>query len=123
MDTTVPETPWDEFGNGHILFYKVDLEAGIMSSGLTFVIVKPCGLTMAVGGQKVLVVGHDDKMTVLPNSIARTDVASLCVEALSRTDLRFDVCSDVGTPTSDCSKVLDEARSDEDSSLFGLVSS
>ena len=55
---------------------------------------------MAEGGQKQLVVGHDDKMTVMPNSIARADVASLCVEALSRTGLRFDVCSEVGTPTS-----------------------
>ena len=51
-------------------------------------------------------------MTVMANSIARTDVATLCVEALSRTSLRFDVCSKVGTPTSDSSKVLDEARSD-----------
>ena len=66
-----------------------------MSSGLTCVIVKPCGLTMAVGGKKELVVGHDDKMTVMPNSIARADVASLCVKALSRTGMRFDVCSEV----------------------------
>ena len=51
----------------------------------------------------------------MANSIARTDVASLCVEALSRTSLRFDVCSEVGTPTSDYSKVLDEARSDGNS--------
>jgi len=110
MGTTVPDSPLDKFGNGQILFYKLNLEADIMSSGLTYVIVKPCGLTMAEGGQKELVVGHDDKMTVMPNSIARADVASLCVEALSRTGLRFDVCSEVGTPTSDYSKVLDEAR-------------
>ena len=87
-----------------------------MSSGLTDVIVKPCGLTKAEGGQKELVVGHDEKMTVMPNFIARADVASLSVEALSRTGLRFDVCSEVDTPTSDNSKVLDEARSDGDSS-------
>ena len=49
-----------------------------MSSELTYVIVKPCGLTMAVGAQKELTVGHDDKMTELPNSIARADVPSLC---------------------------------------------
>ena len=52
-------------------------EADIMSSELTYVIVKPCGLTMAVGAPKELTVGHDDKMTELPNSIARADVASL----------------------------------------------
>ena len=70
---------------------------------------------MAVGAQKELNVGHDDKMTVMANSIAWTVVASLCVEALSRTSLRFGVCSEVGTPTSVSSKVLDEARSDGDS--------
>ena len=110
MGTTVPDSPLDKFGNVQILFYKLNLEADIMSSGHTYVIVKPCGLTMAEGGQKELVVGHDDKMTVMPNSIARVDVASLCVEALSRTGLRFDVCSEVGTHTSDYSKMLDEAR-------------
>ena len=70
---------------------------------------------MAVGAQKELTVGHDDMMTVMANSIARTVVASLCVEALSRTSLRFGVCSEVGTPTSDYGKVLDEERSDGDS--------
>ena len=49
-----------------------------MSSELTYVVVKPCGLTIAVGAQKEFTVGHDDKMTQLPNSIARADVASLC---------------------------------------------
>ena len=49
-----------------------------MSSKLTYVIVKPCGFTMAVGAEKEFTVGHDDKMTELPNSIARADVASLC---------------------------------------------
>ena len=44
-------------------------------SGLTYVIVKPCGLTTAEGGQKELIVAHDDMMTVLPNSIAWADVA------------------------------------------------
>ena len=53
-------------------------KADIMSSELTYVIVKPCDLTMSVGAQKELTVGHDDKMTELPNSIARADVPSLC---------------------------------------------
>ena len=52
-------------------------EADIMSSELTYVIMKPCGLTMAVGAQKELTVGHDDNMTVMPNSIARA-VACRC---------------------------------------------
>ena len=55
-------------------------EADITSSGFTYVIVRPCGFTMPVGAQKELTVGHDDKMTELPNSIARADVASLCAK-------------------------------------------
>ena len=115
MGTTVPDSPLNKFGTGQILFYKLNLEADIMSSGLTYVIVKPCGMTMAEGCQKELVVGHDDKMTVMPNSIARADVASLCGGSFAHR-LVFGVCSEVGTPTSDYSKVLDEARSDGDSS-------
>ena len=45
---------------------------------------QPCGLTVAEGGQKELIVAHDDIMTVLPNSIAWADVASLCVWWLFR---------------------------------------
>ena len=86
-----------------------------MSSKLTYVIVKPCGLTMAVGAQKKVDYRTRRQDDCIAYSIARTDVASLCVEALSRTSLRFDVCSEVGTPTSDYSKMLNEARSDGDS--------
>ena len=71
MSTMVADSPVDKFGKGQVLFYKLNQEADIMSTGLTYVIVKPCGLTMVVGNQKELVVGHDDKMTVMPNSIAR----------------------------------------------------
>jgi len=110
MGTTVPDSIGDELGNGQILFYKLNLEADIMASGLTYVIVKPCVLSMEAGGQKELYVGHDDKKTVTTNSIAREDVARVCVEALSRKGLRFDVCSEVGTPTTDYGRVLDEAR-------------
>ena len=85
-------------------------EEDIMSSKFTYVIVKLCGLTMAVGDREKLTVGHDDKMTVMANSIARTDVARLCVEALSRTNLRFDVCSGLVRPhqiTAKCSTKRD----------------
>ena len=70
--------PLDKLGYGQSLFHELNLETDIMSSGLTYVIEKPFGLTMAECGQKELIVGHDDMMTVLPNSITWADVARLC---------------------------------------------
>ena len=63
IGTKVAGSPLDKFGEGQILFYKLNQEADIISTGLTCAIVQPCGLIMVVGNQKELVVGHDDKMT------------------------------------------------------------
>ena len=65
---------------------------------------------MAVDAQKELVVGHNDKMTVMPNSIARGGRCKFVCGGSLAPGLRFDVCSEVCTHTSDYSKVLDEAR-------------
>ena len=51
----------DKFIEGQILFYKLNQKADIISTGITWAIVQPCGLIMVVS-----VIGHDDKMTVLP---------------------------------------------------------
>ena len=75
MGATVPR---------QVSLLRSNLETDIMLSGLTYVIVKPCGWPMAEGGQKELMVGHEDMMAVMPNSIAWADVASLCVWWLSR---------------------------------------
>ena len=96
MGATVPNSPLNKFGYGQFLFYEMNLETGIMSSGLMYVIVKPCGLTMAEGGQKELIVGHDDMMTVMPNSIAWADVASLCVWRLFRAQVCALTCAPRG---------------------------
>merc|ERR1712136_25333 len=56
----------DKFIEGQILFYKLNQKADIISTGITWAIVQPCGLIMVVS-----VIGHYDKMTVLPISIAR----------------------------------------------------
>ena len=93
MGATLPNSPLNKFGYGVFLFYELNLETDIMSSGLTYVIVKPCGLTMAEGGQKELIVGHDDMMTVMPNPIAWADVASLCVWRLFRAHVCALTCA------------------------------
>ena len=96
MGATVPNSPLNKFGYGVFLFYELNLETDIMSSGLTYVIAKPCGLTTAEGGQKELIVGHDDMMTVMPNPIAWADVASLCVWRLFRAHVRALTCAPRG---------------------------
>ena len=71
------DLPIDVDFNGSTNQLDAFAEADIMSSELTYVIVKPCGLTMAVGAQKELTVGHDDKMKETPNSIARVVIMAV----------------------------------------------
>jgi len=52
MGATVPHSPLDKFGCGQFFFYGLNLETDMMFSGLTHVVMKPCGLTMAEGGQE-----------------------------------------------------------------------
>lgn len=114
MGTTAPEDAKDPFE--HIGFYKLNFEAELMSSGLPFTIVKPCGLLNTPPSTTELIVGHDDDLTVTPPTIARADVARVCVAAVQQpllsAKLRFDLCSKAGTPTSeaDLAKVLQAAR-------------
>lgn len=100
-----------EFLPGDISFYKLNMEASLMASGLPFVIVKPCGLTNSAPGNAELLVGHDDSLGVMPPLVPRSDVARVAVAALERAifgwhkDLRFDLCSRSsalgGQPTTD----------------------
>ena len=135
MGTTSPTQPFDRIGpNGHISFYKLNLEAWLGGIGgigggfaspttaLTSVIVKPCGLTDKPPRTKELVVGHDDELSETPPLIARADVARVVVQAVQEFAavggndggvLRFDLCArDSGKVTQDrdLANLLDEAR-------------
>jgi uncharacterized protein YbjT (DUF2867 family) len=115
MGTTTPDTFLDKLGNGHQIFYKLNQEASLMSSGIPFTIIKPCGLVNDASGEKELVVGHDDDwMHLKPPTVTRGDVARVVVEAVLKSDeasdLRFDLCSKSGTPTADVGKVFEAAR-------------
>lgn len=117
MGTTQPDSYLDLMGNGHISFYKLNMEAFLVSSGIPSTIIKPCGLGEAEGGQDEIIVGHDDEETWdLKVPIQRADVARLVVESLNDKDLasglRFDVCAKSGTPTKDAdlSSVLKAAK-------------
>lgn len=107
-------------GNGHALFYKLNLEAYLMGAAAaarpapaSFVVVKPGGLTDDTGGNSTLVVGHEDsiKKSVL---VARADVATVLRQALLSPSLadnvRFDLCSKPGAATTDWPSFFRAAR-------------
>lgn len=104
--TTEPDSQLDKIGNGQILFYKLNLEAFLMASGLPYTILKPCGLGNSAGGQNQLLVGHDDEEgwnSSIP--IQRADVARVVANVVRKPadadGLRFDLCAKPGTPTPD----------------------
>jgi len=105
--TETPEDPKGKYFMDYIGFYKLNFEAELMTSGIPFTIVKPCGLDYSgtEPGQKEIVTGHDGSIDVKPSAIARADVARLMVAAIETpaisAGLRFDVCSKDGTPTTD----------------------
>jgi len=109
--TETPNSFFDKIGNGHISFYKLNAESFIMSSGLPFTILKPCGLGTGEPGKNKLVVGHDGEgfNLVITHTIQRSDVARVLVESLRNpakaAGLRFDLCSQAwGAATTDIVK-------------------
>lgn len=114
MGTTEPDGFLEKLDNGHIGFYKLNMEAFIMSSGLDFTIIKPCGLDYGAADNSTLVTGHDDELKLTPPTITRENVARLIVASLQHPDvaagLRFDVCSKAGSATTDLLGVLQDAK-------------
>mmetsp|Transcript_15193 Transcript_15193/g.20973 ORF Transcript_15193/g.20973 Transcript_15193/m.20973 type:complete len:131 (+) Transcript_15193:590-982(+) len=105
MGTTQPDSFLDLLGNGHALFYKLNGEVVLMSSSLSFTIVKPAGLldeSLPLGKRKLLV-GHDDSILNF-KSIPRADVANVLKHAIEMPELsrnlRFDLSSDPTNPSS-----------------------
>lgn len=115
MGTTDPDGFLEKLDNAHIGFYKLNLEAFLMSAGLEYTIIKPCGLDDHVSNN-TLVVGHDDQLHLTPPTMGRMDVARVSVAALQHPDvaggLRFDLCSKAGPATSesDLLGVLQDAK-------------
>lgn len=107
---------------GDIPFWKLNAEAFLATSGIATTIVKPCGLSAAMGVKNsTLLVGHHG--TIMEHSvyhgISREDVASVMTEAVAASrqscyektqNLRFDLCSRPGPPTTDLKALLESAR-------------
>lgn len=112
MGTTDPNNPVDKIGNGHIGFYKLNEESHLMATGLSWTIIKPCGLGDEEPMTKALVVSHDDQLA--PSTVPRADVARVMVEAVMKPKVaagtRFDLCSKDGTPTTDLEELFASAR-------------
>ena len=117
MGTTDPSPP--SYAGGTDLFWKLQGETFLATSGVPFTIVKPCGLLNGDAGAAELLVGHDDVLldtaSIVANgfpSVTRADVARVIAKALTDASwrgagLRFDLCSSPkGTPTPD--SALDE---------------
>eukprot|EP00667_Euglena_gracilis_P020416 EG_transcript_22107 len=102
MGTTLPNPSPME--GGQILFWKLQAEAFLASSGVRYAIVKPCGLGSGPGSAATLVTGHHDDLLASPYRLVdRRDVARVVVAALlsPRAGLRFDLCSKPGPATAD----------------------
>jgi len=112
MGTTNPNPP--PFEGGKVLFWKLNAEAFLMSSGIGATIVKPCGLTDGPAGKTALDTLHDDKNpSPLSFTVSRADVAAVMAEAAVERagGLRFGLCSKaLGAPTTDLAALLHSAR-------------
>ncbi|KAL1505075.1 hypothetical protein AB1Y20_008835 [Prymnesium parvum] len=112
MGTTDPKAA---VGGGSVLFYKLNAEAFLGSSGVGSAIVKPCGLLDVPGGKHALAVSHDDKLPTFDFTISRADVARVMAEAAlddSAVNLRFLLCNGKRSdpPTTDFAGLLRSAR-------------
>lgn len=120
METTLLDTFWNKilaklWGGWDVGFYSLQGEAFLMNAYVPYTIMKACGLDDAPAGQKQLLVGHDDEGWSMrdAHTVSRHDVARVLAAAALNPGkaggLRFDFCSQAGTPQSDAVEVLNEA--------------
>ncbi|KAG9454657.1 hypothetical protein H6P81_007561 [Aristolochia fimbriata] len=100
--------PLNSLGNGNILVWKRKSEQYLADSGIPYTIIRAGGLQDKEGGVRELVVGKDDELLQTEiRTIARADVAEVCIQALLIEESKFkafDLASKpegTGTPTND----------------------
>ncbi|KAI3443028.1 NAD(P)-bd_dom domain-containing protein [Psidium guajava] len=108
MGGTNPNHPLNSLGNGNILVWKRKAEQYLADSGIPYTIIRAGGLQDKEGGIRELIVGKDDEILETPTkTIAREDVAEVCIQALLFEESKckaFDLASkpeDAGPPTKD----------------------
>jgi uncharacterized protein YbjT (DUF2867 family) len=88
---------------GDVLKWKLKGENALRESGVPYTVVRPGGLTNGSGGQRRLVLEQGDTVSA-QTTIARADVAELCVQALrypEAVNRTFEASSVDGAPTAD----------------------
>jgi uncharacterized protein YbjT (DUF2867 family) len=99
---TQPDNPLNRlFGN--VLIWKLKGEDALRASGVPYTVVRPGGLVNAPGGDKEVVFEQGDTVSA-QTTIARADVARVCVEALKLPEARnrtFEVSARAGVPVTD----------------------
>lgn len=100
--------PLNKLGNGNILVWKRKAEQYLADSGLPYTIIRAGGLQDKDGGVRELIIGKDDEiLKTETKTIARPDVAEVCIQALLFEEARFKVFDlaskpeGEGTPTTD----------------------
>ncbi|KAL8214944.1 hypothetical protein R6Q57_004393 [Mikania cordata] len=100
--------PLNSLGNGNILVWKRKAEQYLADSGIPYTIIRAGGLQDKEGGVRELLIGKDDELLQTETkTIARADVAEVCIQALQFEEVKFkafDLASKPegkGTPTKD----------------------
>ncbi|KAJ8899911.1 hypothetical protein K2173_019615 [Erythroxylum novogranatense] len=108
MGGTDLNNPLNSLGNGNILVWKRKAERYLADSGVPYTIIRAGGLQDKEGGIRELLVGKDDELLQTETrTIARADVAEVCIQALQYEEAKFkafDLASKpegTGTPTKD----------------------
>ncbi|CAF2294240.1 BnaA04g29010D [Brassica napus] len=109
MGGTNINNPLNSIGNANILVWKRKAEQYLADSGIPYTIIRAGGLQDKEGGIRELIVGKDDEILETEmRTIARADVAEVCVQqALQLEEAKFkalDLASKpegTGTPTKD----------------------
>ncbi|CAK9179442.1 unnamed protein product [Ilex paraguariensis] len=115
MGGTNLNNPLNSLGNGNILVWKRKAEQYLADSGVPYTIIRAGGLQDKEGGIRELLVGKDDELLQTETrTIARSDVAEVCIQALQFEEAKckaFDLASKpegTGTPTKDFKAVFSQ---------------
>lgn len=82
--------PLNSLGNGNILVWKRKAEQYLADLGIPYTIIRAGGLQDKDGGVRELLVGKDDELLQTETrTIARSDVAEVCIQALNYEEAKF----------------------------------
>ncbi len=88
---------------GNVLIWKLKGEDALRASGVAYTVIRPGGLINVPGGDKAIMFEQGDPV-VRDSTIARADLARICVAALQHPEARnrtFETSSLPGSPATD----------------------